>query len=106
MTKESPTMILDYRLYREAGILSKRIIKPKEEEGPEFYLLYSAKDLLDELGEVIKEKGTELSLEEFCLLKAVRDNMKAICNRTFKNGVPGYLKELLHGSKPYPGPKF
>ena len=90
MANTSPTMILGYRLYKEAGILSRRIIKPKEEEGPEFYFLHSAKDLLDELGEVIKEKGTELSLEEFCLLKAVRDNMKAICDRTFKNGVPGY----------------
>jgi len=87
------TAVLDYRLYKEAGVLSRKVIYSDNEEDPEFYLLDLSKDILEKVWDLVQKEGTFLGFEEYCLLKVTVNNIRAICSRIYKDGIKIFEKE-------------
>lgn len=82
--KKPDTVLLDYKLFKETGILSRKVVKSRDKKEPEFYYLNLATTALDDLWRLIEEKGTCLDIDEYALLKVTKVNLHAIMRRVYQ----------------------
>jgi len=82
--KKPDVVMLDYKLFKETGVFSRKIITSRDEKGPEFDYLNLATTALDDLWRLIEEKGTCLNIDECALLKVTRVNLHAIMRMAYR----------------------
>ena len=82
--KKPDTVLLDYKLFKETGILSRKVVNSRDKKEPEFYYLNLATTALDDLWRLIEEKGTCLDIDEYALLKVTKVNLHAIMRRVYR----------------------
>jgi hypothetical protein len=82
--KKPDTILLDYKLFKETGILSRKAITSRDKKEPEFNYLNLATTALDDLWRLIEEEGTCLSINGYALLKVTRINLHAIMRRVYQ----------------------
>ena len=82
--KKPDTVLLDYKLFKETGILSKKVITSRDKKEPEFYYLNLATTALDNLWRFIEEEGTCLDIDEYALLKVTKVNLHEIMRSVYR----------------------
>lgn len=82
--KNPDAVILDYKLFKETRILSRKVVTSRDKKEPEFYYLNLATTALDDLWKLIEEKGTCLNIDEYALLKVTKVNLPEIMRRVYR----------------------
>jgi hypothetical protein len=82
--KNPDTVILDYKLFKETRILSRKVITSRGKKGPEFCYLNLATTALDDLWRLTEKEVTCLDIDEYALLKVTRINLHEIMRRVYQ----------------------
>ena len=88
MKTESRTVIIDYRLYKNKGVVSRKIVNSDNKDDEEVIrLLRPASNILNKVWEIADKQETCLTLREMMYLKMAKDFVHSICIAEWRKGL-------------------